>query len=200
MSHRRFKAYFLSIFLIAQIVLPGCGTIVSTGAMLKYDQDQPSSLEEKKEQEDTSWIYSGTHFDYKCFWHPEYRGTYSIERLCLIDLPLSLAADTLILPVTIPLQIFRKKTDPTVDLIWSICQWEKAKASSREEIALRIKIFDCDKANSPEVIKKCDELSSREKKEFDWMDAQQKDDLNKYNKLTNKDFDFNICRGEKFVK
>jgi hypothetical protein len=82
----------------------------------------------------------------------------------------------------------------------SICQWEKAKASSREEIALRIKIFDCGKANSPEVVKKCDELATREKKEFDWMDAQQKDDLNKYNKLTNKDFDFNICRGEKFVK
>lgn len=109
MSHHRFKAYLLSIFLIAEIVLPGCGTIITTGVMPFYMKFDHPSAQEKEEWENLSWIYSGTHFSYKCVWHPEYSATANVELFCLIDLPLSLAADTLILPVTIPLQIFNKK-------------------------------------------------------------------------------------------
>ncbi len=59
--------------------------------------------------------YSGFLFDSICFFHYEKdekgvcriyqsKGTYNIEGLCLIDLPLSLVADTLLLPYTIYLQ------------------------------------------------------------------------------------------------
>ena len=45
-------------------------------------------------------MYSGTVFDFSCFYHPSYSGTNNIEAACLLDLPLSLVTDTIMLPYT----------------------------------------------------------------------------------------------------
>jgi uncharacterized protein YceK len=98
-----------TILLIVQLPFLGCGTIITTAVLPSYMEKGNPTSTEKRDWQEEPWIYSGTYFDYKCFYHPEYRGTNNVELLCLIDLPLSLAADTLILPVTIPLQIYNNK-------------------------------------------------------------------------------------------
>ncbi|MDH5732065.1 MAG: YceK/YidQ family lipoprotein [Gammaproteobacteria bacterium] len=50
-------------------------------------------------------IYSGTIFDSRCIYHPDKAGANNMELFCLIDLPLSILLDTLILPYTIYTQI-----------------------------------------------------------------------------------------------
>lgn len=50
-------------------------------------------------------IYSGTIFDFRCFLRPEMHDTQGLGGFCLIDVPFSLIADTVILPFTIYDQI-----------------------------------------------------------------------------------------------
>jgi uncharacterized protein YceK len=85
------------------VVLPGCGTILTTVV--------PRSSVNGENDLTIPWVYSGTFFDYHCFWHPLMKGTDNVELFCLIDIPLSVVADTIILPVTIPLQVSNKKAD-----------------------------------------------------------------------------------------
>lgn len=50
-------------------------------------------------------IYSGTLFDFRCFLRPEMHETQGIGGFCLVDVPFSFIADTVILPLTIYEQI-----------------------------------------------------------------------------------------------
>ena len=88
------------------VVLPGCGTILTTTLLSNNTSDIRNEI---------PWIYSGTYFDYHCFWHPETKKIDNAELFCLYDIPLSVVADTVILPVTIPLQFSSKKTDKKTD-------------------------------------------------------------------------------------
>jgi uncharacterized protein YceK len=74
--------------------LEGCGTIVTTLIA-------PNMEPHNSEMDDLLWVYSGTKFSYSCTMSPP----NNVNFFCAIDLPLSLVADTLILPVTMPLQI-----------------------------------------------------------------------------------------------
>jgi uncharacterized protein YceK len=97
------KESLVTVLLLVLVSLSGCATIITT-AFAPGDRrlDGPN-------RPAFPWVYSGTFLDYHCFWHPQSRETNNVELFCLIDLPLSAVADTLILPVTIPLDSSRKK-------------------------------------------------------------------------------------------
>lgn len=82
------KVFFLMAISLTFLSIGGCGTIVD----MTNDQK----------------IYGGTRFDGKCLSEDMNLGPCaSLGPLWIIDLPCSLAADTILLPVTIILAITR---------------------------------------------------------------------------------------------
>lgn len=111
MKHRHIKLRMYSLVLLVVLFCIGCATIMTTVIDPVANRSDSLLPGKVKEWREISWVYGGTRFDYKCFWHPEVRETNNMELFCLVDLPLSMIADTVFLPVTIPLQIFNKKNE-----------------------------------------------------------------------------------------
>lgn len=79
------------VLIIAAAALNGCGTMMTL------------SMEEEKIVDPCKTLpraYSGTVFDSRMIYHPEHTGSNNAEFFFLIDLPLSLVLDTLVLPYT----------------------------------------------------------------------------------------------------
>jgi len=74
------------------LTVTGCGTIASRIVGPHWEEYRDPPLPR---------IYSGAILDFRGFWHPDHPGTNNVELFCLVDLPLSLVADTIILPLTI---------------------------------------------------------------------------------------------------
>jgi uncharacterized protein YceK len=79
----------LTLILVA--FLSGCGTILS-----HVEGDNYNDLD----HETLPRAYSGVVLDYRMFYHPQYSQPNNMELFFFIDLPISLVADTLILPYT----------------------------------------------------------------------------------------------------
>ena len=77
---------FVFTFLIS-----GCGTIISHTEGNNYYDTHDKTLPR---------VYSGVIWDFRCFHHPHIESSNNLELFCLIDLPISFALDTLILPYT----------------------------------------------------------------------------------------------------
>ncbi len=73
----------------------GCGTIITRFVSPNWSPPDPK----------LSRIYSGTQFDFRCFLKPTMHETQGIGGFCLVDVPFSIIADTVILPLTIYEQI-----------------------------------------------------------------------------------------------
>ncbi len=76
-------------------LLRGCGTLITRFVAPNWSPPDPK----------LSRIYSGTQFDFRCFLRPEMYETQGIGGFCLVDVPFSIIADTVILPLTIYEQI-----------------------------------------------------------------------------------------------
>ena len=85
------------VFLSAVIVLSciGCGTLITRYVSPNWTPPAPALPR----------IYSGTLFDLRCFFRPAMHETQGIGGFCLVDLPFSIVADTVILPLTIYEQV-----------------------------------------------------------------------------------------------
>jgi uncharacterized protein YceK len=83
--------YRAIVLIMAATALNGCGTIITLSMQEKDIVDHCNTLPR---------AYSGTVFDSRCIYHPEHKGTNNAELFCLIDLPLSLGMDTIVLPYT----------------------------------------------------------------------------------------------------
>ncbi len=88
--------YRIRVLAICTLILcAGCGTIVTRLAGPDWKPpDHPLPR-----------IYSGTLFDIRCLLQPGMYNTQGLGGLCLVDVPFSLIADTVILPFTIYDQI-----------------------------------------------------------------------------------------------
>ena len=86
---------FLAIVAFVTLSCTGCGTIMTRYVSPNWTPPEPR----------LSRIYSGTVFDFRCFFHPEMHDTEGIGGFCLVDVPFSIIADTVILPLTIYEQI-----------------------------------------------------------------------------------------------
>jgi uncharacterized protein YceK len=73
----------------------GCGTAITRAVGPNWAPPDPPLPR----------VYSGVLFDFNCFLRPEAYETENIEAFCFLDLPLSLVADTVILPLTIYEQV-----------------------------------------------------------------------------------------------
>lgn len=73
----------------------GCSTIVTRYSGPEWTPPSPTLPR----------LYSGTLFDMRCFFRPAMHETEDIRWFCLLDVPFSLAADTIILPLTIYEQV-----------------------------------------------------------------------------------------------
>ncbi len=73
----------------------GCGTIITRYVSPNWTPPAPK----------LSRIYSGTQFDFRCFLSPSMHDTQGIGGFCLVDVPFSIIADTVILPLTIYEQV-----------------------------------------------------------------------------------------------
>ncbi len=85
------RTWLLSVGLLGVVALNGCGTLASP-ILHKLDRDCTEA---------TSRLYGGLKLDYWCV--TEIRSDVII--FCLVDMPLSLAADTAILPYTAFMQL-----------------------------------------------------------------------------------------------
>ena len=79
------------VLVTAVATLNGCATIATLSMEEENIVDTCKTLPR---------VYSGTVFDSRCMYHPERKGTNNMEFFCLIDLPLSIAMDTIVLPYT----------------------------------------------------------------------------------------------------
>ncbi len=75
--------------LILSALLSSCGTILS-----HVEGDNYSDLD----HDPLPRAFSGVVLDYRMFYHPNYAQSNNLEFFFLLDLPMSLVADTLILP------------------------------------------------------------------------------------------------------
>ncbi len=73
----------------------GCGTIITRYVSPNWTPPAPK----------LSRIYSGTQFDFRCFLSPAMHDTQGIGGFCFVDVPFSIIADTVILPLTIYEQV-----------------------------------------------------------------------------------------------
>jgi len=92
---KRMGPWFLVLAAIVMLSCMGCGTIITRYVSPNWTPPEPSLPR----------IYSGTVFDFRCFLHPEMHDTQGIGVFCLVDVPFSFIADTVILPLTIYEQI-----------------------------------------------------------------------------------------------
>ncbi len=79
----------------ALFAFTGCGTIITRYVSPNWTPPAPK----------LSRIYSGTQFDFRCFLSPSMHDTQGIGGFCLVDVPFSIIADTVILPLTIYEQV-----------------------------------------------------------------------------------------------
>jgi uncharacterized protein YceK len=77
------------------VFVPGCGTVITRAVGPNWAPPDPPLPR----------VYSGVLFDLTCLWRPEAYATDTIAGFCFFDLPLSLVADTVILPLTLYEQI-----------------------------------------------------------------------------------------------
>jgi uncharacterized protein YceK len=91
---RTFLKFVLAGFCLT-VFASGCGTVITRTVGPNWAPPDPP----------LSRVYSGVLFDLKCFWRPEAYETENISGFCVFDLPLSLVADTVILPLTIYEQV-----------------------------------------------------------------------------------------------
>jgi len=92
---KRMGQWFLVLVVFVMLSCLGCGTITTRYVGPNWSPPEPPLPR----------IYSGTVFDFSCFLHPEMHDTQGIGGFCLIDVPFSIIADTVILPLTIYEQI-----------------------------------------------------------------------------------------------
>jgi uncharacterized protein YceK len=92
---KRTKQWFLVLVACVMISCMGCGTIMTRYVSPDWRLPEPALPR----------IYSGTLFDFRCFLHPDMHSTQGIGGFCLVDVPFSIVADTIILPLTIYEQV-----------------------------------------------------------------------------------------------
>jgi uncharacterized protein YceK len=92
---KRTRLGLLALAVWVIISCTGCGTIITRFVSPNWSPPDPTLPR----------IYSGTLFDFRCFLRPEMHETQGIGGFCLVDVPFSLIADTVILPLTIYEQV-----------------------------------------------------------------------------------------------
>ncbi len=92
---RRTRSRVLGLVVCATIFCSGCGTIITRSVGPNWTPPEQALPR----------IFSGTLFDFACFLHPEMHDTQGIGGFCLVDVPFSIVADTVILPLTIYEQV-----------------------------------------------------------------------------------------------
>ncbi len=92
---KRTGPLFLVLVVCVTVSCAGCGTLITRFVGPNWSPPDPK----------LSRIYSGIQFDFRCFLRPEMHETQGIGGFCLIDVPFSIIADTVILPLTIYEQI-----------------------------------------------------------------------------------------------
>ena len=80
-----------AIILLIATHISGCGTALSLAISEETICDEFNSL---------SRVYSGAAIDYRCIYHPDQPETNNVEFLCIIDMPISIVLDTIVLPYT----------------------------------------------------------------------------------------------------
>lgn len=88
-------SWFQVLAVCAMISCAGCSTIITRLTGPGWQSPDPPLPR----------IYSGTVFDFRCFLRPEMHDTQGLGGFCLVDVPFSLIADTVILPLSIYDQI-----------------------------------------------------------------------------------------------
>ncbi len=88
---KRTGPLFLVLVVCVMVSCAGCGTLITRFVSPNWSPPDPK----------LSRIYSGTQFDFRCFLRPEMHQTQGIGGFCLVDVPFSIIADTVILPLTI---------------------------------------------------------------------------------------------------
>ncbi len=92
---RRRKYLVLGLAACLSFFCTSCGTILTRYVGPNWTPPEPALPR----------IYSGTTFDFRCFMHPDMHDTHGIGGFCLVDVPFSILADTVILPLTIYEQV-----------------------------------------------------------------------------------------------
>ena len=92
---KRMEHWYLALVAFVTLSCVGCGTIITRYVGPNWSPPEPK----------LSRIYSGTVFDFRCFLYPKMHETQGIEGFCLVDVPFSIIADTVILPLTVYEQI-----------------------------------------------------------------------------------------------
>ena len=87
-----YKLRILILFL--SVCLTACSTLVTN--LIPRSQETETRISDDCAVK--SRVYSGTQLNYDCLTEDDYEG---MGLLCLIDIPLSLALDTIVLPYTI---------------------------------------------------------------------------------------------------
>ncbi len=88
---KRLVSFYLVLAVCVTLACAGCGTLITRFVAPNWSPPDPK----------LSRIYSGTQFDFRCFLRPEMHETQGIGGFCLVDVPFSIIADTVILPLTI---------------------------------------------------------------------------------------------------
>jgi len=83
--------WFRALVICVMIFCTGCGTIITRFVSPNWGPPDPTLPR----------IYSGTVFDFRCLLRTEMHETQGIGGFCLVDVPFSIIADTVILPLTI---------------------------------------------------------------------------------------------------
>ncbi len=92
---RRTRVWISALVVCGTLFCSSCGTIITRTVGPNWTPPEPTLPR----------IYSGTIFDCTCFLHPEMHDTHGIGGFCLIDVPFSIIADTVMLPLTIYEQV-----------------------------------------------------------------------------------------------
>ncbi len=92
---KRLISFYLVLAVCVMLGCAGCGTLMTRFVAPNWSPPDPK----------LSRIYSGTQFDFRCFLKPSMHETQGIGGFCLVDVPFSIIADTVILPLTIYEQI-----------------------------------------------------------------------------------------------
>ena len=92
---RSIERFFLAFVVAVTLSSTGCGTIITRYAGPNWTPPEPPLPR----------IYSGTVFDFRCLLYPKMHDTQGIGGFCLVDVPFSILADTVILPLTVYEQV-----------------------------------------------------------------------------------------------
>ncbi len=95
---------FISLLIV--LLLSGCGTILTN-----IDLNKPKAERDPVVRQIDSRVYSGTRFDFLANAPDPGSGGNIIGLFFLIDIPLSLIADTLILPYTLTNEPYEQENE-----------------------------------------------------------------------------------------